>query len=249
MENKNSSDVKNTIIASFYAILFTYATVIMGKRRQGFVGRWVRESSVVDPRYVLHLDVDWDQISEVIEELPDRKEYKGIGLLNFNDSEIDSWQGVLPDLEHIVLHLDSVPNTITWDTLYPEWIDEEEEFEVPCCPYLPSIQKSGKWSRDVARFHLQLAAARLAASAKGSHGVHMLLVTDCFPIPNLFACKELVSRSGNAWLYNPNLNTLREKVNLPVGSCELSVPLNPKGFLQKKSTVVKVSMKSDVSPL
>ncbi|GAB4845111.1 Putative UDP-glucuronate:xylan alpha-glucuronosyltransferase 3 [Ancistrocladus abbreviatus] len=213
--------------------------------QHGFVERWGRESSVADPRYVSHLDVDWDQISEVIEELPDRKEYKGIGLLNFNDNEIDSWQDVLPDLEHIVLHLDNVPNTITWDTLYPEWIDEEEEFEVPSCPYLPSIQvprsaridllviklpcrKSGKWSRDVARFHLQLAAARLAASTKGSHRVHVLLVTDCFPIPNLFTCKELVSRSGNAWLYNPNLNTLREKVNLPVGSCELSVPLNPK---------------------
>ena len=34
---------------------------------------------------------------------------------------------------------------------------------------------------------------------------------------------------GNAWLYKPNLNTLREKVHLPVGSCELAIPLNPKG--------------------
>jgi len=59
--------------------------------------------------------------------------------------------------------------------------------------------------------------------------VRVLLVTECFPVPNLFTCKELIMHRGNAWLYKPNLNTLREKVHLPVGSCELAIPLNPKG--------------------
>ncbi|GAB2270556.1 Putative UDP-glucuronate:xylan alpha-glucuronosyltransferase 3 [Dionaea muscipula] len=212
------------------------------------MGRWLVENLLAGPSYASDLDIEWDQISEVIEELADRDEYKGIGLLNFNDSEINSWQEMLPTADHIVLHIDHVSDGITWETLYPEWLDEEEEFEVPSCPSLPRIQvprnsridlvamklpcnKSGKWSRDVARLHLQLAAARLVASAKGSHGVHVLLITDCFPIPNLFTCNDLVSRSGNAWLYTPNLNALREKVLLPVGSCELAVPLNPKGYL------------------
>ncbi|KAI5422820.1 UDP-glucuronate:xylan alpha-glucuronosyltransferase 1 [Lathyrus oleraceus] len=43
-----------------------------------------------------------------------------------------------------------------------------------------------------------------------------------FSIPHLFACKELVGREGNVWLYRPNS---REKVRLPVGSCELALPM------------------------
>ncbi|KAJ4700888.1 Hexosyltransferase [Melia azedarach] len=184
--------------------------------RPSFVDRWVRESATGDRRYLSTLDVNWDQISNVAEKLIDRNEYQGIGLLNFNNSEIDNWKQLIPDAEHIALHLDHVSDSITWESLYPEWIDEEEEFEVPTCPSLPKIQipgkpridliavklpcnKFGRWSRDVARLHLQLEAARIAASSK-----------------------------GNAWLYKPNLNRLREKLQLPVGSCELAVPLKAK---------------------
>lgn len=212
--------------------------------RKSFVDRWIRDAD--DPRYTSSLQINWDQISKVIEKLDDRNEYQGVGLLNFNDKENDDWKQLLPDAEHIVLHLDHVLNNITWESLYPEWIDEEEEFEVPSCPSLPRLpvpgkpridliavklpcNKSGDWARDVARLHLQLAAARLAATAKSYHPVRVLLVTECFPIPNLFTCKELVAREGNIWLYEPNLNTMRGKLQLPVGSCELSVPLQAKG--------------------
>ncbi|KAL7176242.1 hypothetical protein ACSBR2_029734 [Camellia fascicularis] len=207
-----------------------------------FVDRWTSKTSAVDKRYISNLDVNWDHITEVIEKLTNINEYQGIGLLNFNGSETDQWNQLIPDAEHVVLQLDHVSNNITWESLFPEWIDEEEEFEVPSCPTLPKLQvtvkpridliavklpcnKSGKWSRDVARLHLQLAAAKLAAAAKGYYPVHVILVTDCFPIPNLFTCKELVVREGNVWLYEPNLNLLREKLQLPVGSCELAVPL------------------------
>lgn len=131
------------------------------------------------------------------------------------------------------------------DSLYPEWIDEEQEDEVPSCPNIPRLQvprkrldlivvklpcrDEGNWSRDVARLHLQLAAAELAASAKGYYPVHLLFVTKCFPIPNLFTCKELVVREGNSWLYTPNLDVLRQKLQLPVGSCELALPFKAIG--------------------
>lgn len=214
--------------------------------RMSIVERWRGDSYVVDKHYVSDLAIDWNHVSEVMKTLTDKNDYKTIGLLNFKESEVDSWQEMLPSPEHIILHLDHVPKSLVWETLYPEWIDEEEDFEIPGCPSLPSIQaprnarmdliavklpckKLGKWWRDVARLHLQLAAARLAASAKGSYDVHVLFITECFPVPNLFTCKELLLRAGNAWLYKPNLNTLREKVQLPVGSCELALPLNPKG--------------------
>lgn len=213
--------------------------------RSSFVDRWIGESPTTDPRYISYLDVNWDEVSKILEKLPDRNKYQGVGLLNFNHTETVHWKQLIPDADHVVLYLDHVSNNITWESLYPEWIDEEEEFEVPTCPHLPNLQVPGKprldlivvklpcnklknWSRDVARFHLQLAAARLAASSKGYYPVRVLLVTNCFPIPNLFTCKELIVHRGNTWLYEPNLNILREKVHLPVGSCELAVPLKAK---------------------
>ncbi|KAM7514716.1 hypothetical protein LguiA_004299 [Lonicera macranthoides] len=236
------------ILGAFFTLLHSPAVYntekpLHSKPRSSFVDRWIKENFSTDHRYISLLDVDWDEIAKVLEKLTDKNDYQGLGLLNFNNEEIEQWKQLLPDIQHVILHLDSVAQNITWDTLYPEWIDEEEEFEIPTCPSLPELRvplnkridliavklpckkKSRDWSRDVARLHLQLAAAKLAATAKGYHSVRVLLVTDCFPVPNLFTCKELVVRKGNAWLYDPNLNTLREKVRLPVGSCELAVPL------------------------
>ncbi|KAL6211211.1 hypothetical protein ACLB2K_016438 [Fragaria x ananassa] len=238
------------IVGTFATFLFSPVVHIVDHRsssesRPTSEHRLTRESVVPDLRYVSSLDINWYEISDVVGELIDIKDYQGVGLLNFNDDEIDHWKELLPDVEHIVLHLEHASNNITWDCLYPEWIDEEEDFEVPTCPSLPKIEipgkprvdlvalklpcnKSGSWSRDVARLHLQLEAARLAASSKGYHQVHVLLVTDCFPIPNFFTRKELIVCKGNAWLFGPNLNTLRDKLQLPIGSCELAVPLKAK---------------------
>ncbi|CAJ1971993.1 unnamed protein product [Sphenostylis stenocarpa] len=213
--------------------------------RPTFINSWRGAFDDIDSRYASFLNIDWDQISNVLENLKDKDTYQGVGLLNFNDSEIDHWKGLVPEAEHVILHLEYASSNITWEVLYPEWIDEEEEYEFPTCPTLPRIQvpgkprldliavklpchKSGPWSRDVARLHLQIEAARLVASSKGYHPVRVFLVTDCFPIPNLFTCKELIQREGSSWLYEPNLNTLRAKLQLPIGSCELAVPMKAK---------------------
>lgn len=240
------------ILGAFLTLLHTpaiYDTEHTSKStpRSGFLDRWARDTTGVDLRYQSHLDINWDQVSRVVDRLTDRHEYKGIGLLNFNESENDQWKQLFLDAEHVVLNLDPVPKNVVWETLYPEWIDEEEEYEIPICPNLPKLQvvskpridlvavklpcknnRSQEWSRDVARLHLQLAAAQLVAMAKGSYSVHVLLVSECFPTPNLYTCKELVVRDGNVWLYEPNLSVLREKLHLPVGSCELAVPLKAK---------------------
>lgn len=209
------------------------------------MNRWIWGG--LDPRYISHLDINWDDISNLVEKIPDQNKVQRVGLLNFNSSEINQWKQLLPYANHTVLKLDYADKNITWEVLYPEWIDEEQEDELPSCPSLPKIevpgkrldliavklpcQNDGNWSRDVARLHLQLAAAGLAASSKGNYPVHFLFVTKCFPIPNLFTCKELVAHGGNAWLYKPNLNVLREKLQLPIGSCELALPHGAYGKL------------------
>lgn len=190
--------------------------------------------------------IDWEDVSSVVEHLTDRVDYQGIGILNFDNNEFDRWGQVFPNGEMINLGLDYAHKNVTWDSLYPEWIDEEEDFEIPICPSLPSINfpakpridliavklpctNSKNWSREVPRLHLQLATARLAAMAKSYHPLRVLYVTECFPIPNLMTMKELTAQKGHVWLYEPNLNILREKVRLPVGSCELAVSLKAKG--------------------
>jgi len=200
-----------------------------------------------DPRYMSNVDTDWGDIMKITEKLTGKNEFKGIGLLNFNNTEISNWKHKFHDATHVALHLEHAANSVTWESLYPEWIDEEEETEVPVCPSLPSLGSPGtrldliavklpckngaNWSRDVARLHLQLAAAGLATSFKGNYPIYVLFITNCFPIPNLFTCKELVGREGNVWLYRPNLSVLREKVQLPVGSCELALPMRGRGML------------------
>ncbi|CAL1362895.1 unnamed protein product [Linum trigynum] len=220
-------------------------------QQSNIVQHWIEEDAAVDSRYISTAEVDWDHISNIFDKLNDTNQYQGIGLLNFNTSEVKTWKHFLPDVDHVVLHLDHVDKDLTWESLYPEWIDEEEDFKVPTCPNIPKIKfpgkprldivavklpcnKSGGWSRDVASLHLQLAAASLAASGKSYHPVRVILVTDCLPVPNLFTCKDLSLREGNAWLYEPNPHLLRQKTQLPVGSCELSVPLNAKENLHSE---------------
>ncbi|XP_042419545.1 UDP-glucuronate:xylan alpha-glucuronosyltransferase 1-like isoform X1 [Zingiber officinale] len=193
-----------------------------------------------DPRYLSHVEVDWVQLSNLVNNTNPR-----IGLLNFNSSEVGFWRRTLPETVVSPIELEYAPTSVTWEILYPEWIDEEEEYHVPSCPSLPRPipeegskfdlvavklpcnRSGGGWSRDVARLHLQLAAARVAADAAAAR-VRVLIVSDCFPIPNLFRCRDLVKREGNLWLYEPKPAALEEKLRLPVGSCELVVPFEAK---------------------
>ncbi|GAA0185799.1 glycosyltransferase [Lithospermum erythrorhizon] len=238
--------LKLVLLIIFLGAVFSlvHSPVIQDKEIN-YIDGTLKEISTANTKYLSILNINWDELSQVVQTLTDSLGFQGVGLLNFKNDELDHWKHFLPDVEHVSLLLDHVSDDITWDSLYPEWIDEEEEFEIPVCPTLPKLQFPGKpridliavklpcdksknWSRDVARFHLQLEAARLAAAAKGAHPVHVLLVTECFPTPNLFTCKDLVVHQGNLWLYKPNLHIFREKLHLPVGSCELSVPLKAK---------------------
>lgn len=51
--------------------------------------------------------------------------------------------------------------------------------------------------------HLHLAPAKVAVAAAGG-GAHVMVVTECFPAPNWFTCREQVLRRGKAWQYDPN---------------------------------------------
>ncbi|KAL8528942.1 hypothetical protein ACS0TY_006422 [Phlomoides rotata] len=221
------------VLASFLTILSSPAVC---PHNSNTISRWIWGGS--DPRYLSNLDsINWEETTRVLSKLP---KIEAVGLLNFKEHEIHQWKHLIPAANHMALNLDYAEKNVTWESLYPEWIDEEQEDQVPICPSLPTIEvprqrldlivvklpcrNQGNWSRDIARLHLQIAAASLAASCKGNYPVHLLFVTRCFPMPNLFPCKDLVAREGNVWLYEPRLNALREKLQLPIGSCELALP-------------------------
>ncbi|KAH0904238.1 hypothetical protein HID58_043741 [Brassica napus] len=239
--------VKIILFILLLATLFTiiYSPEVYHHSLSHSSSRWIWRRQ--DSRYVSDLDINWDDVTKTLESV---QEGHTIGVLNFDSNEIQRWRELAKTKENedeenvVVLELDYADKNVTWDALYPEWIDEEQETEVPVCPDLPKIKvptrrldlivvklpcrNEGNWSRDVGRLHLQLAAATVAASAKGFFRGHVLFVSRCFPIPNLFRCKDLVSRRGDVWLYKPNLDTLRDKLQLPIGSCELSLPLGIK---------------------
>ncbi|KAJ6798449.1 UDP-glucuronate:xylan alpha-glucuronosyltransferase 1-like isoform X1 [Iris pallida] len=237
-----------TLLTLLYSPAVNSEHFVHSGRRSKFVDiGWIWDRTVTDSRYESHLGVDWVQVAKAVGKVDGRKGSLKLGLLNFNITEVNYWQQLLPRAESSTVHMEYAKNNLTWEELYPEWIDEEEESEVPNCPDLPEPEvpvrsrfdliavklpcnRSAKnWSRDVARLHLQLSAAKLAAAHGDSeHKVHVLFITDCFPIPNLFTCKDLVVREGDTWLYKPDLRILKEKLQLPEGSCQLSIPLNAK---------------------
>ncbi|KAK4426722.1 UDP-glucuronate:xylan alpha-glucuronosyltransferase 1 [Sesamum alatum] len=227
------------IVLGSFLLIFSSPTVCHQKSISHQVSKLIWGGS--DPRYVSDLDINWEEISSALKKLPNDEKIQGVGLVNFNEHEIHQWKQFIPTASHLSLHIDYAEKNVTWESLYPEWIDEEQEEEVPSCPSLPKVEvprqrldliavklpcrNEGNWSRDIARLHLQISAAGLAASCKGTYPVYVLILSRCFPIPNLFTCKDLVARQGSTWLYKPRLNALREKLQLPVGSCELALPL------------------------
>ncbi|WOL04481.1 hypothetical protein Cni_G13202 [Canna indica] len=196
----------------------------------------IRLTTFSDPRYISRLDVNWNQISIFLNDLNAKGGVLKIGLLNFNSTEVNLWQQTQPQAEVSPVHLEYADTSITWRSLYPTWIDEEEEYRVPACRSLPQprvedgsrfdivavklpCDVSGNWSRDVVRLHLQLAAAKVAvgsgAGRRSRKQVYVLLVSECLPIPNLFICKNLVKREGNLWLYKARIGNSGGEASSP----------------------------------
>ncbi|KAJ4790356.1 Hexosyltransferase [Rhynchospora pubera] len=235
-----------TTCGSFMTLLnspsISNGEVLMHSGRSRFVHMgWLWGSDQPDSGYTSYLKMDWRKISKAVDKLGIPRENLNVGLLNFNQKEFNQSQTLLHHSTVLNIHLDQ--SNTTWDELFPEWIDEEEEYSKPTCPKLPQpsapkgvyfdlvmvklpCRREGNWSRDVGRLHLQLSAARVAVESLigGGKKVHVLIISKCFPIPNLFKCKRLVTREGDVWLYKPEMDELIEKLKLPVGSCKLALP-------------------------
>ncbi|KAL4307945.1 hypothetical protein HN51_042373 [Arachis hypogaea] len=182
------------------------------------------------------------------------KGVKNIGMVNFDEEEDDVSEWNMQGEKTIIpIHFEKVSSQFNWTDLFPEWIDEEEESDVPSCPDIPmpdfnvhqnmdiivaklpcNNNKEG-WGRNVYRLQVHLIVANLAAKNKGKRDygrlkTKVVFLSKCRPMLEIFRCNDLVKNDGDWWYYEPDLKRLEQKVSLPVGSCKLALPLWEQGI-------------------
>ncbi|XP_075480717.1 UDP-glucuronate:xylan alpha-glucuronosyltransferase 2 isoform X1 [Primulina tabacum] len=170
-----------------------------------------------------------------------------VGMVNMDDENVSEWktQG-----EMVPIRFQRVSKNFEWKDLFPEWIDEEEEIDGPWCPEIPmpEFEKHGHMDmilaklpcnvsdqRDVFRLQVHLLTANLAVK-RGTWDkngkMDVVFLSECRPMIELFRCDDLVRREGKWWHYRVEMERLQQKVALPVGSCNLALPLWGKGIDQ-----------------
>ncbi|KAH9615544.1 hypothetical protein KSS87_012254 [Heliosperma pusillum] len=167
-----------------------------------------------------------------------------IGVVNMEEEDLSKWENQGDTITHI--SYDKISKLFEWKHLFPEWIDEEEENEGYLCPQIPmpifeeygnfdmvvanlpcKFPKQG-WGRDMARLQVHLIVGNLVAK-KGRRDWYgrtkVVLRSKCRPMLELFRCDDLVRREGDWWYFEPDMVRLDHKVSLPMGSCNLALPL------------------------
>lgn len=175
-----------------------------------------------------------------------------IGIVNMEEEDLSEWNTQLGgEVRAITIEFEQVSELFKWDDLFPEWIDEEEESDVPTCPEIPmpDLKRYEKmniivaklpckypeegWRRDVFRLQVHLIVSNLAVN-KGTRDwkgkTKMMLWSKCRPMLELFRCNDLVRKEGDWWFFKPEMSKLEQKVSLPVGSCKLALPLWGQGL-------------------
>ncbi|XP_030545525.1 putative UDP-glucuronate:xylan alpha-glucuronosyltransferase 4 isoform X2 [Rhodamnia argentea] len=142
---------------------------------------------------------------------------------------------------------DPVSGDLTWKNLFPKWIDEDQKLSKPSCPELPMpnfedyrdldviVAKvpcggggdSRRGLRDVFRLQVNLVVANLAVESGRvnpdmNRKIYVVFLGSCGPMIEIFRCDDLLRHVGDYWVYKPELRRLKQKVLMPVGSCQLA---------------------------
>jgi len=202
---------------------------------------------ITSPSSTLRIDLPSPQVNKnpkwlrlIRNYLPEKRIQ--VGFLNIDEKERESYEARGPlVLKNIHVPLDHIPKNVTWKSLYPEWINEEAS----TCPEIPLPQPEGSdanvdvivarvpcdgWSankglRDVFRLQVNLAAANLAVQSglrTVNQAVYVVFIGSCGPMHEIFPCDERVMRVEDYWVYKPYLPRLKQKLLMPVGSCQIA---------------------------
>ncbi|KAL1541441.1 putative UDP-glucuronate:xylan alpha-glucuronosyltransferase 4 isoform X1 [Salvia divinorum] len=173
------------------------------------------------------------------------REWFNIALVNMDDDEA----AALETKGRVVkVEMGPLDEGLRWSDLFPEWINESstktrcpelpmpefgryEELDVVVAR-VPCSECEGSGWRDVARLHVNLVVANLlvrSGRVGGGRPVFAVFVGCCGPMWEIFRCDDLVLRVGDSWIYRPQLRRIKQLVQLPVGSCQVSPPLAHSG--------------------
>lgn len=158
-----------------------------------------------------------------------------IGLVNMDEMDTKG--------NKVNVQFDRVDEGVRWSDLFPEWITEDAPTKCPKIP-MPKLEnykdldvvvarvpcrESGL--RDVFRLQVNLIVANLLVRSgrieNGEHrGVFAVFIGSCEPAMwEIFRCDDVLLHVGDTWLYKPQVRRIKQKLLMPVGTCQLSSPL------------------------
>ncbi|KAK4480894.1 hypothetical protein RD792_011748 [Penstemon davidsonii] len=165
-----------------------------------------------------------------------------LGLVNM-DGIMDILQ---TEAKLVEVHFNQVANDLKWSDLFPQYIDEDSPSKCPEIP-MPKFEdyedldvvvakvpcnefREDGGMRDVFRLQINLVVANLLVrSGRKENGGNYrpklaVFIGSCGPMWELFSCDELLWHGGNSWIYMPQLKRIKQKVLMPVGTCQLAPP-------------------------
>ncbi|KAF3634935.1 putative UDP-glucuronate:xylan alpha-glucuronosyltransferase 4 [Capsicum annuum] len=206
----------------------------------------------------------WFQLLQ--DEIKDHKTLK-IGLVNLDNASFFDYAGLrgAENMEMIDVKFPKVSDKINWKDLFPEWIDEDEVSAKPTCPEIPMpvfeeyeeldvlvakvpckhVGVDG--SRDVFKLQVNLVVANLLVRSGGwnkNRPAYAVFIGDCEPMWEIFRCEDMLLQEENLRVYKPELEKLKEKIRMPVGSCQLARLFSKQGQEIRKSYSTSVPDKT-----
>ncbi|KAL7239449.1 hypothetical protein ACSBR2_005368 [Camellia fascicularis] len=179
-----------------------------------------------------------------------------IGLVNMEYEVGENYQmHGLPKAETVTVRFDRVGKDSQWSDFFPKWIDEDEKKGRPLCPEIPMPKFEDyhglnvvvarvpckKWAeregiKDVFRLQLNLVVANLLVRNGWKNDNHQLdrtvyavFISSCGPMREIFRCEDLLMHEDKFFVYRPNLRKLKQKVLMPVGTCQVAPPYEEPG--------------------
>ncbi|KAJ6876823.1 UDP-glucuronate:xylan alpha-glucuronosyltransferase 5 [Populus alba x Populus x berolinensis] len=203
------------------------------------------QTAARDIKKPLSINTQKSWFDGLIEKKTDSEPIK-IGLVNVDDHVKHAYDRMHGQVETFSVDFRPVSKELKWESFFPEWIDEDARWHQPSCPEVPmprlddyrdldvilarvpcgsGSEKQG--IRDVFRLQVNLVVANLVVASGltkggGDRTVYVVFMGSCGPMQEIFRCDDLMTRLGDYWVYKPELRRLRQKVQMPVGSCQIA---------------------------
>ncbi|KAL3516093.1 hypothetical protein ACH5RR_022995 [Cinchona calisaya] len=175
-------------------------------------------------------------------------EEKGLKIGTVNMEKTAKIEGLHQGLHVKEVKFQPVAKKIKWSDLFPVWINEKypEQQKCPEIPLprfeefqdlnvvvanVPCPQEATKMGfMDVFRLQVNLIVANLLVTSSQSNQdvgkeVYAVFLGSCGPMDEIFRCEDLLLHDNNTWIYKPDFGRLKQKLQMPVGSCQLARPI------------------------